>query len=268
MLVRRRKSYYLLATVKLRLENLAKREYPGRVILAGVNPQGAIFICYAITGRSSSSQARKLVFSDQPNMISVTPTDEEELKKGNPDLLVYPAIHFNPTSDLPPHVVVSNGNQTRAIESFLHRSWEMHNGDPIVILRNALSTFEYEPDKPNFTPRISACCVYPNIALSIVKRHPAGQAIRHYFEVPLIKSQGQFISTYTGENKDPLPSFRGEPSDFGLPWENLDSFVVEVYKALGPREGKPNDFRVAVAGVEIGPKGVCSYRIKNRYGDV
>jgi IMP cyclohydrolase len=72
---------------------LATLEYPGRLLAIGApRRDGLAVILYAITGRSPSSQARKLVFRD--GGIWVQPTDEETLKQGNIDLLVYPAVLF------------------------------------------------------------------------------------------------------------------------------------------------------------------------------
>ena len=66
--------------------------YPGRIIIIGKSPAGEDVVMYAITGRSPSSQARMLLIDEVEKKIFVKPTDEETLKTGNPDLLVYPAI--------------------------------------------------------------------------------------------------------------------------------------------------------------------------------
>ncbi len=81
--------------------------YPGRIIIIGTAPAGQRVVLYSITGRSPSSQARRLEIDKQAGSIFVKPTDEETLKTGNPDLLVYPAVICKAGA-----IAVSNGKQT------------------------------------------------------------------------------------------------------------------------------------------------------------
>jgi IMP cyclohydrolase len=235
------------------LGNLKKMVYPGRVIIIGKNPKGQNVIMYAITGRSPSSQARKLEVDEAGKKISVKPTDEETLKTGNPDLLVYPAIMCGDG------IAVSNGKQTEDVFKNLDTS-----ANPIEILIRSLSAWEYEPDEPNYTPRINGC-IANGAGLSILKRAEDGSVIRNYFEIPMIPGKGKMIATYTGINQNPLPSFAGEPQDVGLPWSSVEDAVDAVYEALGPEAGQP-DFRVTAASVFAYADGTVSMKVKNRNG--
>ncbi|MBE3129789.1 MAG: hypothetical protein IMZ54_03600, partial [Acidobacteria bacterium] len=150
---------------------LATLEYPGRLIAMGLASAGTkAVIVYAITGRSPSSQARKLVHRDSG--VWVQPTDEDVLKKGNIDLLVYPALFFGQAG-----VAVSNGKQTADIRDAL-----LAGAAPVAVLSQALAAWDYEPDAPIFTPRISGCLVRGAAGLSVVRRGESGEPLRSYFE--------------------------------------------------------------------------------------
>jgi IMP cyclohydrolase len=214
---------------------LATLEYPGRLIAVGLASAGAkAVIVYAITGRSPSSQARKLVLRDSG--IWVQPTDEDVLKTGNIDLLVYPALLFGQAG-----VVVSNGKQTADILDAL-----VEGDAPVAILSKALAAWHYEPDAPIFTPRISGCLVRGAAGLSVVRRGESGETLRSYFEVPLREGEGRLVSTYEGPNRVPLPCFEGEPRCVGLAGASARETAETVYRDLAPAAAE-KDFRVAVA---------------------
>jgi IMP cyclohydrolase len=218
---------------------LTSLEYPGRLIVIGAPRQsGKAGIVYAITGRSPSSQARKLVHRDEG--IWVQPTDEATLKQGNVDLLVYPAVLFGPAG-----IAVSNGKQTVDV-----RDRVTPGADPVSVLSAALAAWDFEPDAPIFTPRISGCLAGGRGALSVVRRGPSGDSLRSYFEVGLRPGEGRLVSTYEGANADPLPVFRGEPRQVALAGSSAAETAASVYRDLGPAPaGK--DFRVAVASVFV-----------------
>ena len=219
------------------LESLSAKEYPGRVIIIGRDKSGKNeVVIYAITGRSPSSQARKLELED--DAIWTKPTDDETLKKENTDLLVYPAILFSRG------IAVSNGKQTMDIKACFGQGQ-----NPEEVLALALHKWDYEPDSPIFTPRISGCVLpQEKAALSIIKRAPDGSSMRSIYEILLIAGMGKMITTYRGENKDPLPAFTGEPIDIEIKEERADDMAEAVYDALGPGAGK-RDYRVSVACV-------------------
>ena len=233
-------------------EILQKMVYPGRVIIVGKSPAGENVIIYAITGRSPSSQARKLETDDAEKTVFVKPTDEETLKTGNPDLLVYPAVICGNG------IAVSNGKHTEDIFTNLH-----NNGNPLEVLIKALAEWKYEPDEPNYTPRISACITDRGAGLSLIKRAEDGTAVRSYFEIPATPGKGKMIATYTGVNENPLPSFTGEPQDIKLPWQKPEDAANAIYDAMGPKAGEP-DFRVAAAAVFSSAAGDISIKVKNR----
>lgn len=219
------------------LESLSAMEYPGRVIIIGKDRKGEnIVVIYAITGRSPSSQARKLQI--ESGVVWTKPTDEAKLKSGNIDLLIYPAISVHRG------IAVSNGKQTEDILEHLSQS---HN--PAEILRSSLQHWDFEPDAPNFTPRISGCILpQKKAALSIIKKAPDGASLRGFFGIPLVPGKGKMIATYTGEDKDPLSTFVGEPLDVELEATSADEMTETIFQALAPKEQK-KDYRVAVVSI-------------------
>jgi IMP cyclohydrolase len=221
---------------------LASLEYPGRLIVIGAPPAGRrAVVLYAITGRSPSSQARKLVRRD--GGIWVQPTDEETLRQGQVELLVYPAVLFGPSG-----LAVSNGRQTAGVRDNLKPGVK-----PVASLAAALADWEFEPDAPIFTPRISGCLCDEGAGLSIIRRGPSGESLRSYFEVGLKPGEGRLVSTYAGPNADPLPVFAGDPRFLALGGATAAETAEDAYRSLGPGpSGK--DFRVAVACLFV-PEG-------------
>lgn len=219
------------------LEKLAEKEYPGRVIILGKDPTGKkVVVVYAITGRSPSSQARKLV--KEGEAIWAKPIDENILKTGQVELLVYPAVYLSRG------VVVSNGKHTSDI---IEKMGESPN--PAAVLQSALRTWDYEPDAPIFTPRISGCVLsHEKAALSVIRRGEDNSSMREIFEFSLVAGQGKMVTTYEGENRDPVKSFSGEPLSLEIREKTGQGMAKAVYDALGPAGEKP-DFRVAVACV-------------------
>ncbi len=226
----------------LPLSSLSRLAYPGRLLFIGRASGGAAVVGYAITGRSASSQARRLVARDAG--IWVEPTDEAALRTGNPELLVYPALLFGRAG-----VAASNGKQTADVREAL-----VPGADPIAALAGALRRWDYEPDEPNYTPRISGCLVAAGAALSVIRRGPGGRAYRSYYEIPLVAGRVRAVMTYRGDNTDPLPAFEGEPLDLVLDAGDAEGAALSVYKALAPAPGGP-DFRVSAACVFIAEPG-------------
>lgn len=225
-----------------RLEALASMEYPGRFIILGksANSRSNIAV-YGITGRSPSSQARKLLYSP-PGRIVVEPTDENILKQGNPDLLVYPAMIFSYDK-----LAVSNGKQTGSVFEQIEGDGNRVRGS----VSRAHDNFTYEPDKPNFTPRISGVIhrdTYTSILGIITKQPDSEEALKTTFELSLKPGLGHLISTYTGVNTNPLPSFGGMPIEVPLVGNSPNETARWVYDSLAPAAGH-DDFRVAVVAV-------------------
>jgi IMP cyclohydrolase len=222
-----------------RLETLTSMAYPGRLIVIGRDRSGdRAIVIYAVTGRSPSSQARELVRRE--DAVWTRPTDPVVLAKGNPDLLVYPALVFGRG------IAVSNGKQTAGI---------LLGGSPSAAgtLETGLRSWSYEPDAPIYTPRISGCVLPGNrAALNIIRRGTGGEPERMFHEFVPGPGEGRMISTYAGENADPLPSFRGEPKALALSESTARTMAEAVFGALGPKPDGP-DFRVAVVCVFARP---------------
>ena len=182
--------------------------YPGRGIAVGKDR-----VYYFIMGRSANSRNRIFVKTDD----GIRTEAHDPGKMVDPSLIIY-----HPVRRTEKALVVTNGDQTDTIVKF---------GD----FRAALMTREYEPDGPNFTPRISAI-VHDDggFELSILK-HRDGHCLREFFcyeDCP--EGKGYFISTYAGPG-EPLPSFAGEPIEIDMPepeavWAALnDDNKVSLY---------------------------------------
>lgn len=178
-------------------EILLGHAYPGRGILLGRSADGQkAVIAYFIMGRSENSRNR--VFEKTEDGIRTRAFDESKMT--DPSLIIY-----HPVRRAGRGLVVTNGDQTDTIRDALL------NGETFA---SALRTRCFEPDPPNYTPRISGL-LSPDgsYKLSILKSADGDQACNHRFfyeyDAP-IAGQGHFIHTYQ-ENLDPLPSFEGEP---------------------------------------------------------
>jgi len=174
-------------------------------------------VYYFIMGRSENSRNR--VFVRTEDGIRTEAHDPARLR--DPSLIIY-----HPVRKVSGALIVTNGDQTDTIRDM---------GD----FRKALMTREFEPDEPNFTPRISAI-LYDGGAfeMSILKRRD-GRCLREFFAFEGVsEGQGWFISTYKGDGS-PLPSFSGEPMAVLMPepeevWKALNSDnKVSLYTNVG-----------------------------------
>lgn len=219
------------------LAKLSAMAYPGRIIIIGQNADAdKCVVVYAITGRSPSSQARELAIKG--NAVWAMPTDENVLKQGNIDLLVYTAIAFGRG------IAVSNGRQTADILNQIQ-----NKDEPEQVLSSGLGHWTYEPDSPHFTPRISGCILPSGKAcLSIIKKGKDGSAERSFFAWTLEPGKGKLITTYTGKEEHPLPSFTGNPLLIEIKERSAAALAEAVYATLRPQNPE-KDYRVAVACV-------------------
>lgn len=176
--------------MKSLIELLENNPYPGRGIVVGKDT-----IYYFIMGRSENSRNR--IFALTEDGIRTEAYDPDKLT--DPSLIIY-----HPVRAVADAVIVTNGDQTDTIA-------ERRN------FREALGMREYEPDEPNFTPRISAILYdMGGFEISILK-HDAGRCLREFFSYEGVDDGvGYFISTYAGDG-NPLPSFQGEPIKVDLP---------------------------------------------------
>jgi len=223
--------------------------YPGRIIIIGKDiTDNYVITVYAVTGRSSSSQARKIEYSSGRALVK--PTDTKKIKKGNRDLLIYPALRIKNG------LAVSNGKHTEDIYKRMKKS-----SSPVKVLSEALKSWDYESDPPNFTPRISGCFLTEEkAALSIIKRSAHGHSLKNFYEFPLVPGKGKMISTYKGPNKDPLPCFEGEPMDIDIQTPNPEETAQYLFQWLEPKKDQP-DFRVALICVFSRPSEFQKSRV-------
>jgi len=223
------------------LEAIASREYPGRVILMGCTEKGGNPVAaYAVTGRSPSSRARKIIREE--DTLWVKPTHTDLIRQGNIDLLVYPCLIV-----LPGGVAVSNGKQTVDVMACLGLG---ESG--LEVLAAALKDWDYEPDAPAYTPRIAGCLL-PNrsAALGLIRRAEDGSSLRSLHGFIPKPGYGKAVMTYQGDPGDPLPSFTGEPVECAIPGGTARETAEALYEALAPAPGR-DDFRVAVASILYG----------------
>lgn len=173
------------------VELLKNNPYPGRGIVVGKDT-----VYYFIMGRSQNSRNR--IFAIEPDGIRTEAHDPALLE--DPSLIIY-----HPVRTMGEALVVTNGDQTDTI---------VEAGD----FRAGCMAREYEPDAPNFTPRISAI-VNPDgsFEMSILKHGADDRCIREFFAYEGVdEGCGYFISTYQGDG-NPLPTFAGEPIPVALP---------------------------------------------------
>lgn len=239
------------------LENLSGRRYPGRGIILGRTSDGRhLLTVYFITGRSASSQARKLVWESPA--LWTRPTDVETLKKGQVDLLIYPAVMATPAG-----LAVSNGKQTEDLAQALAKDLP-----PAEALKEGLKSWSFEPDAPIHTPRISGCLrVDGRSELHLIKRRADGAEERQAFCYSgQKKGRGVLLTTYAGRDRKKLPSFVGRPRPVRmLRSASAQEAAEAVYAALKPKGDRP-DYRVAAACVfmEQGSGRVAEVHIINR----
>jgi IMP cyclohydrolase len=220
------------------LAALRSLAYPGRLIIIGGQPEaGRAVVVYAITGRSPASRARRL--RQDRGSIWTEPLDEESLKRGNPELLIYRALAFDSA------IVVSNGRQTEAVVAALERADA--GAEPASVLTAALAEWTFEPDAPHFTPRISGCVLRGGRAgLSLIRRGPGGAPERLVSAWEVESGRGRLVATYDGREEDPLPSFAGGPRNIIFREETPQAMAEAVHKAMAPA-APGRDYRVSVA---------------------
>ena len=198
---------------------LSSNTYPGRGIVIGKSADGkkAVF-AYFIMGRSENSRNR--VFVEKDGAVFTEPHDYS--KVSDPSLIIYAAIR-----KIGNKLIVTNGDQTDTIYEFLKKGEDM---------RAALRTREFEPDAPNFTPRISGVMNFADgdfsYDMSILKSaDEAGSACnRFFYEYSAIAGLGHFIHTYVTDG-NPIPTFQGEPERVAIP-SDIDSFTSEIWENL------------------------------------
>ena len=198
---------------------IAGNPYVGRGILIGKTPDGTQAVsAYFIMGRSENSRNR--IFPGRDGEIFTEPFDSIKVK--DPSLIIYAALRQYENK-----LIVTNGDQTDTVYAGLQAGKSFSE---------ALSTRCFEPDGPNFTPRISGMLTFSEgdftYEMSILKSvDPEGSACARYtFSYPSKAGLGHFIHTYVTDGS-PLPTFQGEPERVEM-LDDIDEFTEALWNAL------------------------------------
>ena len=202
------------------IENQVKgNSYVGRGIVIGKSADGKrACTAYFIMGRSANSRNR--IFTEKNGEVFTEPFDASKVE--DPSLIIYAAIRSFENK-----LIVTNGNQTDTIYDFVKEGKGF---------REALKTREFEPDAPNFTPRISGMATFADgdftYEMSILKSidEAGSDCCRMHFEYPSVAGLGHFIHTYICEG-NPIPTFCGEPERVAIP-DDIDEFTTTLWNAL------------------------------------
>lgn len=201
-------------------EELKNNAYPGRGIVLGKSADGKYAVAaYFIMGRSSNSRNR--VFVEEGEGIRTEAFDPSKLE--DPSLIIYAPVRV-----LGNKTIVTNGDQTDTIYEGMDRQ---------LTFEQSLRSRKYEPDEPNYTPRISGIMHLEsgtyNYAMSILKSNNGNpEGCNRYtfaYENPAA-GEGHFIHTYMSDG-NPLPSFEGEPKLVGIP-DDMEEFTNMLWKSL------------------------------------
>lgn len=228
-------------------EELKSNAYPGRGIVLGRTPDGRKAVAaYFIMGRSENSRNR--IFVEEGEGIRTQAFDPAKLK--DPSLIIYAPVRV-----LGNKTIVTNGDQTDTIYELMDRQ---------QTFEQALRTREFEPDAPNYTPRISGIMHLENAsynyAMSILKSNNGdpSSCSRYTFAYENPKAgEGHFIHTYMGDG-NPLPSFEGEPTLVGIEG-GIDEFTKTIWENLN----EDNKVSLFVRFIEIAT-GKYETRIVNK----
>ena len=201
-------------------EEISSTSYPGRGIVIGRSEDGSKAVtAYFIMGRSENSRNR--IFVEDGEGIRTEAYDPSKLS--DPSLIIYAPVRV-----LGNKTIVTNGDQTDTIYDLMNQQ---------QTFEQALRTREFEPDAPNYTPRISGIMKVDsgkyNFAMSILKSdidHP--ESCNRYtfaYEEPKAGT-ARYLHTYVGDG-NPLPSYEGEPTPVKISG-GIDEFTQNVWQAL------------------------------------
>jgi IMP cyclohydrolase len=206
---------YAIPSISSRIKG---NSYVGRGIILGTAPDGHAVSAYFIMGRSENSRNR--IFTDHDGAIFTEPFDPAKVE--DPSLIIYAAVRTYEN-----RLIVTNGDQTDTIRDALKAGRGF---------RCALSTRAFEPDAPNFTPRISGMVTFSDGSftydMSILKSIDAEgtDCARYYFSYPSLPGLGHFIHTYVCDG-NPIPTFQGEPERVAIP-DDIDALTDELWNNL------------------------------------
>lgn len=200
-------------------DTIRDNSYVGRGIAVGKTADGKkAAIGYFIMGRSENSKNR--VFKEEGDDVVIYPFDESKVE--DPSLIIY-----SPVKKLDDKVIVTNGDQTDTIYDFVKEGKSF---------KDALATREFEPDGPNWTPRISAMLTFADgdfsYEMSILKSvdEEGSACARYTYSYPAVSGLGHFIHTYEHDGQ-PLPTFQGEPRRIIIP-DDIEEFTSDIWDNL------------------------------------
>ena len=200
-------------------ELIRDNAYVGRGIVIGKTADGTrACTAYFIMGRSANSRNR--VFTEKDGVLYTEPFDASKVE--DPSLIIYAALR-----EYENKLIVTNGDQTDTIYQGLQAGKSF---------AQALTSRAFEPDAPNFTPRISGMATFAagdfTYEMSILKSaDAAGTACNRYtFAYPALPGLGHFIHTYVCDG-NPIPTFQGEPERVAVP-NDIDEFTNGLWAAL------------------------------------
>lgn len=228
---------------------LAANTYPGRGIIVGKSGDGkSLAAAYFIMGRSANSRNR--VFAEEGEDVIIYPADASKVE--DPSLIIYA-----PVRKLGDRLIVTNGDQTDTIYDGLKAGRRFDE---------ALECRSFEPDAPNFTPRISALLELDGserYQMSILKSmDAAGTACACYtYAYKAEAGLGHFIHTYEHDG-NPLPTFSGEPERVEIP-DTAEAFAEELWSNLN----EENRISLYVRYISIAD-GTEQKVLKNRFARV
>ena len=205
--------------IKTITQQLAGNRYPGRGIIIGKTPDGKHAVsAYFIMGRSANSRNR--VFVEKDGAIYTEPFDVSKVE--DPSLIIYPAVRT-----LENKLIVTNGNQTDTVYDGLV------SGKSFA---ESLESREFEPDGPNWTPRISGLLTFADhdftYQMSILKSGDAEGSFcnRFCYHYGSKAGLGHFIHTYVCDG-NPIPTFQGEPERVAVS-DDIDAYTQEIWNSL------------------------------------
>lgn len=264
------------------LSALANMQYSGRSLIVGMTPDGEQFMGYTLTGRSPPSQARKLKSEsiDGITYIRTKVTDPKQLEKGNPALLLYPAL-----VSVNGFLIGSNGAQTdllvENVKQLLAQTAEdnvnIHTftrilpdtfAQPVMMddprSGGQIDLTTFEPDSPIYTPRISAI-VYDGFAGMFIVCNDGGEKRVGDFYFPLRKGKAKLLSTYKGGNENPFPlSFDREPLSLTIESTSVADIVSNLFDAIEGGSKPGENFQVAAAAIKQSSQGTHK-SVRNRF---
>ena len=225
---------------------LESNPYPGRGIILGRSADSkTAIVAYFIMGRSENSRNR--VFTVTEDGIRTEAHDPSKMV--DPSLIIY-----HPVRQVGDKLVVTNGDQTDTIRDFLVE------GKSSV---EALHTREFEPDPPNYTPRISGILEKDgSFQLSILKSADGDPSCHHRFFYDYsnpLPGEGRFIHTYMSDG-NPLPTFEGEPERVILETADADALCDQIWNALNAE----NKVSLFVRTIDLA-SGETKTVIKNKF---